>query len=84
MKRLASVFLFLLMAALAFWGILRFARQQAEAKAEKMNPSEYVTVYTDMPSGMLEALGDSLYGQRAENECGVSVQIPAFKSRKSG
>lgn len=61
MKRLASVFLFLLMAALAFWGILRFARQQAEARAEKMNPSEYVTVYTDMPSGMLEALGDSFY-----------------------
>ena len=34
MKRLASVFLFLLMAALAFFGILRFARQQAEVKAE--------------------------------------------------
>ncbi|MGN0954478.1 ABC transporter substrate-binding protein [Dialister sp.] len=61
MKRLASVFLFLLLAALAFWGILRFARQQAEVKAEKLYPSEYVTVYTDMPSGMLEALGDTFY-----------------------
>ena len=70
MKRLASVFLFLLMAALAFFGILRFARQQAEVKAEKMNPSEYVTVYTDMPKGMLEALGNDFF-----QESGLKMNV---------
>ena len=61
MKRLLSVLLFLIMAALAFWGILQYAHRQAEEKAEQRSPSSYVTVYTDLPSGMLEALNDSFY-----------------------
>lgn len=75
MKRLASVFLFLIMAALAFWGILHYARHVERVKEEQKNPSDYVTVYTDMPSGMLEALGDSFY-----KDTGLKINIVYLSS----
>ena len=83
MKRLVSVFLFLLMAALAFFGILRYAREQAEAKAEKMHPSEYVTVYTDMPSGMLEAFGDDFFHDSGLKMNVVYLSKSQIQSRQS-
>ncbi|WP_299001129.1 substrate-binding domain-containing protein [uncultured Dialister sp.] len=75
MKRLASVFLFLIMAALAFWGILHYARHLEVVKEEKKNPSEYVTVYTDMPSGMLEGLSPSFF-----KDTGLKINIVYLSS----
>lgn len=70
MKRIASVVLFLILAASAFWGILYFAHKQAEIKAERLNPSDYVTVYTDIPAGLLEILNPIFYG-----ESGIKLNI---------
>lgn len=35
-----------------------------------MNPSEYVTVYTDMPKGMLESLGNDFF-----QESGLKMNV---------
>ena len=70
MKRMASVVLFLIMAASAFWGILHFAHKQAAIKAERLNPSDYVTVYTDIPAGVLEILSPAFF-----EESGIKLNI---------
>lgn len=64
MKRLFSVLLFLVLILAAFVGIVNFAEKEAEQKRLSRIPSETVTVYTDMPSGVLETLGKFFYIER--------------------
>ncbi|MEE3451986.1 ABC transporter substrate-binding protein [Dialister sp.] len=70
MKRMASVVLFLILAASAFLGILDFAHKQAAIKAERQNPSDYVTVYTDIPPGALELLNPVFF-----EESGIKLNV---------
>ena len=70
MKRLASVFLFLILSALAFGGVFHYARFQVQLKKGKDHPSEYVTVYTDLQAGMLEPLNTAFY-----RESGIRFNI---------
>lgn len=69
MKRLASVFYFTDGSPC----VLRdspFCAAAGGSEGGKMNPSEYVTVYTDMPKGMLEALGNDFF-----QESGLKMNV---------
>lgn len=56
MKRILSVLCFLLLTGSSFWLLLKFADNAESQKEEQQLFRESVTVYTDLPSGMLETL----------------------------
>lgn len=61
MKRLLSVLLFLLLAAAAFSAILYYAQKHEATKEQESRPIEKVVIYTDIQSGILEALSQAFY-----------------------
>ena len=64
MKRVMSVLLFLLLACSAFFGVWQYAEWQTEKKREESHPVSKVVIYTDLPSGMLEPIGDAFYAEK--------------------
>lgn len=73
MKRLLSVFLFLLISAAAFTGMFFYGKREEMMKRQQVHPQERVVVYTDIPSGLLEALSDAFYAEQ-----GIRMDIQYF------
>ncbi len=73
MKRLFSVLLFLLLACGSFFGIWQYGKGQEEKKREVIHPIDKVAIFTDLPTGLLEPIGEAFYAEK-----GVQFDISYF------
>lgn len=73
MKRFISVLLFLLLACGSFFGIWQYGKWQEEKKREVSHPIDKVAIYTDLPTGILEPIGEAFYAEK-----GVQFEISYF------
>lgn len=64
MKRFISVLVFLLLACGSFLGIWQYGKAQEEKKRAEDHPIDKVVIATDLPSGILEPIGDAFYAEK--------------------
>lgn len=70
MRRLISVILFLILASVAFFGILQYAKMQEELKKQILDKVQTVKICTDLQSNILDEIGKEFYA-----ETGLQIEI---------